>query len=57
MSTSEGRPVVKIASSEDGASMALSAAEGLAYFQILARGSDPKLVVVDGAGKQTSKQP
>jgi hypothetical protein len=57
MSTSEGRPVVKIASSEDGASMALSAAEGLAYVQILARGSDPKLVVVDGAGKQTSKQP
>jgi hypothetical protein len=56
MITSEGRPVVKIASSEDGASMALSAAEGLAYVQILARGSDPKLVVVDGAGKETSKQ-
>jgi hypothetical protein len=57
MSTSEGRPVVKIASSEDGAGMALSAAEGLAYVQILARGGDPKLVVVDGAGKETLKQP
>src|SRR3954470_23460242 len=57
MSTSEGRPVVKIASSEDGASMALSAAEGLAYAQILARGSDPKLVIVDGAGRETSKRP
>ena len=57
MITSEGRPVVKISSSEDGASMALSAAEGLAYVQILARGSDPKLVVVDGAGKETLKQP
>ena len=55
MSTSEGRPVVKIASSEDGAGMALSAAEGLAYVQILARGGDPKLVVVDGAGKETLK--
>ena len=30
MITSEGRPVVKISSSEDGAGMALSAAEGLA---------------------------
>jgi hypothetical protein len=57
MSTSEGRPVVKIASSEDGASMALSAAAGLAYVQILARGSDPKLVVVDGGGKEILKQP
>jgi hypothetical protein len=57
MITSEGRPVVKISSSEDGAGMALSAAEGLAYVQILARGSDPKLVVVDGAGKETLKQP
>ena len=57
MITSEGRPVVKIASSEDGASMALSAAEGLAYVQILARGSDPKLVIVDGAGRETSKRP
>ena len=54
--TSEGRPVVKIASSEDGAGMALSAAEGPAYVQILARRGDPKLVVVDGAGKETSKQ-
>jgi len=25
--------------------------------QILARGGDPKLVVVDGAGKETLKQP
>ena len=57
MSTSGGRPVVKISSSEDGAGVALSAAEGLAYVQILARGSDPKLVVVDGAGKETLKQP
>jgi hypothetical protein len=57
MITSEGRPVVKISSSEDGAGMALSAAEGLAYVQILARGGDPKLVVVDGAGKETLKQP
>ena len=37
--------------------MALSAAEGLAYVQILARGNDPKLVIVDGAGKETFKQP
>lgn len=57
MITSQGRPVVKISSSEDGAGMALSAAEGLAYVQILARGNDPKLVVVDGTGKETSKRP
>jgi hypothetical protein len=37
--------------------MALLAAEGLAYMQILARGNDPKLVVVDGGGKETSKLP
>jgi hypothetical protein len=57
MITSEGRPVVKIASSEDGAGMALSAAEGAAYAQILARGNDPKVVIVDGTGRQTSKLP
>jgi len=56
MITSEGRPVVKVASSEDGATWPLSAAESGSLVQILARGSDPKLVVVDGAGKRTSKQ-
>jgi hypothetical protein len=55
--TSAGRPVVKIASSADGAGTVLSAAEGPAYVQILARGGDPKLVIVDGAGKETSKLP
>jgi hypothetical protein len=57
MITSAGRPVVKIGSSEDGAGTVLSAAEGPAYVQILARGGDPKLVIVDGAGKETSKLP
>jgi hypothetical protein len=57
MITSAGRPVVKISSSEDGAGMALSAAEGLAYVQILARGGDPRILVVDGAGNETSKLP
>jgi hypothetical protein len=55
--TSAGRPVVKIASSEDGAGMALSAAEGPAYVQVLARGNDPTLVVVNGAGTETVKLP
>jgi hypothetical protein len=57
MITSAGRPVVKIASSEDGAGTALSAAEGPAYVQIVARGGDPKVVIVDGAGKEISKLP
>jgi hypothetical protein len=55
--TSEGRPVVKISSSEDGAGMALSAAEGPAYVQILSREGDPSLLIVDGAGRRTSKLP
>jgi hypothetical protein len=55
--TSAGRPVVKIASSEDGAGAALSAAEGPAYVQIGARGGEPKVVIVDGAGKETAKLP
>jgi hypothetical protein len=55
--TAAGRPVVKFASSEDGAGMALSAAEGLAYVQILARDADPRLVVVDSVGNEISKLP
>ena len=57
MITAAGRPVVKIASSEDGAGAALSAAEGPAYVQIMARGGEPKVVIVDGAGKETAKLP
>ena len=55
--TSEGRPVVKIGSSEDGGGMALSTGRGLAYAQLLARGDDPKLVIVDKNGKQQSTVP
>jgi hypothetical protein len=55
--TSAGRPAVKIAASEDGGGMALTAAEGPAYVQILTRGGDPRVVVVDGTGKETSKLP
>lgn len=55
--TTEGRPVVKISSSQDGAGMALSAAEGPAYVQILSRENDPSLVIVNGAGKQISTLP
>jgi hypothetical protein len=57
MITSEGRPAVKIGSSDDGAGMVLSAAEGPAYTQILSHGSDPKVIIVDGAGKQALKLP
>jgi hypothetical protein len=53
--TSQGRPVVKIASSEDGAGMALSAAEGPAY--VLARGGDPHVAIVNSSGKGTAKLP
>jgi hypothetical protein len=55
--TAEGRPVVKISSAEDGAAMTLSAAEGPSYVQLLSRGSDPRVVVVDGAGKQSATLP
>ena len=55
--TSAGRPVVKIASTEDGSGAAFSAADGPAYVQIMARGDDPKVVVIDGAGKETAKLP
>jgi hypothetical protein len=36
--------------------MVLSAAEGPAYTQILSH-SDPKVIIVDGAGKQALKLP
>lgn len=55
--TSEGRPIVKISSSEDGAAMALSAADGPAYAQIVAREGDPRVVIVGRAGKQTLTLP
>ncbi len=55
--TAEGRPVVKIASAEDGAVMTLSAAAGLSYVQLVSRGSDPGVVIVDGAGRQTAALP
>lgn len=57
MITSQGRPVVKIASTEDGSGISLMAAEGLAYAQILARGGNPRAVMVDAAGKEISKLP
>jgi hypothetical protein len=55
--TSAGRPTVKIAASEDGGGMALTAAEGPAYVQILTRGGDPKVVIVDGAGNAALRLP
>lgn len=55
--TSQGRPVVKISSSEDGAAMALSAPDGPGYVQVLARGSDPAVVIADRSGHQTSTLP
>jgi hypothetical protein len=55
--TSAGRPIVKISSSEDGAGMSLSAAEGPAYAQILARGNDPLVLIVDGTGSEKAKLP
>ena len=57
MITSEGRPAMKLSSSEDGAGIALSAGAGPAYAQIMARGDNPKIVIVDGAGKQVTKLP
>lgn len=57
MITSEGRPIVKISSSEDGAGMSLSAADGPGYLQILARESEPRIVIVDRTGKQISTLP
>ena len=55
--TAEGRPIVKIPSAEDGAAMALSAAQGPAHVQILSRGGEPRLSIVDKAGRQASTLP
>jgi hypothetical protein len=55
--TPQGRPAVKISTSEDGSAMALSAAEGLAYVQIVSSRRNPKVVIVDGAGRQISTLP
>lgn len=55
--TSEGRPAAKLSASDDGAGLALSAATGDAYAQILAHGDAPRIAIVNGRGVETLQLP
>jgi hypothetical protein len=55
--TADGRPSVKISTTDEGAGMALSDGQGLSYVQVLASGDDPKINVVDKTGAKAAVLP
>jgi hypothetical protein len=55
--TTEGRPSVKVQAGEDGSGMSLTDAKGLSYVQVLTRGDDPQINIVDKAGKKATSLP
>jgi hypothetical protein len=55
--TPDGRPSVKISALTDGSGMSLSDGQGLSYVQVLARGDDPQISIVDRAGNKATSLP
>lgn len=55
--TPDGRPSVKIPALADGSGMSLADGQGLSYVQILARGDNPKITIVDKNGANASALP
>lgn len=55
--TPDGRPSVKLSAMPDGSGMALSDGQGLSYVQVLARGDDPQINIVDKAGNKATALP
>jgi hypothetical protein len=55
--TPDGRPSVKISALTDGSGMSLGDGQGPSYVQILARGDNPQINIVDKAGKKVSTLP
>jgi hypothetical protein len=55
--TDEGRPSVKISATTDGSGMSLGDGRGMSYVQVLARGDNPQINIVDKAGKKATALP
>jgi hypothetical protein len=55
--TPDGRPSVKLAAMTTGSGMSLTDGKGLSYVQILAENDDPKINIVDKAGKKVRTLP
>jgi hypothetical protein len=55
--TEEGRPSVKISAMTDGSGMSLGDGRGQSYVQVLARGDNPQINIVDKTGKKATALP
>ncbi len=57
LTTSKGRPTVKLAATEDGAALALGGESDPTYAQVLARGANTSLKLVNKDGRQQVIKP
>lgn len=57
LTTSKGRPTVKLAATEDGAALALGGESDPTYVQVLARGASTSLKMVNKDGRQQVIKP
>lgn len=55
--TPDGRPSVKLAAMTTGSGFSFTDGKGLSYVQLLAENDDPKINIVDKAGKKVSTLP
>jgi hypothetical protein len=55
--TPDGRPSVKLAAMSTGSGFSFTDGKGLSYVQLLAENDDPKINIVDKAGKKVSTLP
>ena len=55
--TPDGRPSVKLAAMTTGSGFSFTDGKGLSYVQLVAENDDPKINIVDKAGKKVSVLP
>lgn len=55
--TPDGRPSVKLAAMQTGSGFSFTDGTGLSYVQLIAQNDDPKINIVDKAGKKISTLP
>jgi hypothetical protein len=55
--TPEGRPSVKLAAMTTGSGFSFTDGKGLSYVQLIAENDDPKINIVDKAGKKVTTLP
>lgn len=55
--TPDGRPSVKLAAMTTGSGFSFTDGKGLSYVQLIAENDDPKINIVDKAGKKVSVLP